>query len=983
MRSGVHVRVYPGLTHVKAALYDGWVCLGSANFDNLSLRIKPETNVATSDAWLAERLRRELLEADLAESKELLEPRFAGGAPAFPRTWPGSSSLRIAASPGTAEQGRWADPGLANNLATHQSQALRKQPAVAIRGVCQHFRPNHGDWYARSMRQSAPPRAPRFGPVRTATFAVLVAAGAVWHSTVRAQAAPLVTATALERDVCAADDAPPQTLTGGAPAADTAAGESVAAFLHVSRKGAAGTTTAARAATISGDGRYVAFEGGWTEFGSTSNSSTDVIVKDLRSGAITNAHRGNDGKPGISGSEAPALAANGSAVAFVSASSNLVPTQPSGALYDIYVAGIPGPSIERVSTGSGDVRAQGGRSGAPDISADSRYVVFESTVPNWLSGGSAAIVDIYVKDRVSRELQRASNGVAGGGGNADSTRPRISGDGRYVVFQSDASNLSADDSNGYGDVFLWDRNTSQLRNLTQGVQSRNPNNRSARPDVAAGATGAIVVFESARAFVPQDPNNATDVYALDVATGAFRLASAKADGSGAALGSEQASISGDGRYVAFTSYADDLVPGDNNGTRDVFVKDLATGAIARVSQNGAAANNQASLGAQISEDGRWVAFESGATNLAADANGTLPDVFRAANPLATAGVPRNGNAPLTTTAGTQTARSAVTTTLPEGIENLRLTGTDAVNGTGNALDNRLIGNEAANTLIGLGGNDLVYGCGGNDQLQGDDGNDRLDGGPGNDRMLGGAGDDVYLAGVATDLVFEAPNGGVDTVESAVSWTLGSTVENLTLTGSEPIRGTGNSGNNRLTGNEAANVLKGGSGDDQIDGRGGDDRLTGGRGDDQLTGGAGADTFVFDSDVGSDTVADFVAGLDRLQFRSDTVFLRIGNGDAVVDGARVAAGPGGFDTASEIVLFANEATSASAADAAAAIGSATTSYAVGDRRVFVIAAAGATRIYLFQASSAAAAVRAGDLSLVATVPGNARPGLADFSFTVSE
>jgi Ca2+-binding RTX toxin-like protein len=818
----------------------------------------------------------------------------------------------------------------------------------------------------------------RSGSARAGTFATLVAAGVAWHAPAWAQAPGAITPTALQPDVCASGEAPPPPRANITPADDTGPGESATVFLHVSTKGSAGPPTAARAASISGDGRFVAFEGGWTEFGSVSNSSTDVLVKDLQSGTVSNEHRASDGKPGASGAASPAIAANGAAVAFVSASGNLVPGPPSGALYDIYVATISGPAIERVSTGSGDIKAEGGRSTAPDLSVDGRYVAFESTVPNWASGASTSIVDIYVKDRASRALQRVSSGIAGGGGNADSTRPRLSGDGRFVVFQSEASNLSANDSNGYGDVFLWDRNDRQLRNLTQGVPSRNPNNRSARPDVAAGPSGAIVVFESARAFVPEDTNNATDVYAFDVATAKFRLVSSKADGSGVGVASEEASISGDGRYVAFTSYSDGLVPGDTNGTRDVFVKDLATGAITRVSQNGATANKQASLGAQISADGRWVAFESGATNLAAsDGNGTLPDVFRAANPLADASAPSGGSAPLTSTVGTQTVRSDVTTTLPEGVENLRLTGTNPVDGTGNALGNQLVGNEAANTLTGLDGDDRLYGCGGKDKLVGAPGNDRLDGGPGNDHMTGGTGDDVYVTEAAGDIIVETVNEGLDGVESAITWTLLPSLENLTLTGANPINGTGNSNANRIIGNDAANRLTGGAGDDTLEGRGGDDTLLGGPGNDRLTGGDGADTCVLDSSLGADTMTDFVPGTDRLQVRAR--MLRVGNQDAVADGARVATGSGGFDPGAELVLFSNEAASASAADAASAIGNANASYAVGDRRVFVVHAPDATRIYLFTASAADAAVRPGDLTLLATLAGIARAGLADMSF----
>lgn len=760
-------------------------------------------------------------------------------------------------------------------------------------------------------------------------------------------------------DACRVAENPPAAI-GNAEAED--------AFLHVSQVDGGGAPTASKAPSISGDGQRVAFEGGWTQFDSESNSSTDVIVANLGSGAVANEHRGTDGKPGASGSGAPALSADGAWVAFLSASGNLIPGKPSGALYDIYVASTSGPAIERISLGSGDLKAQGGRSLNPDMSGDGRYVVFESTVPNWGASGGRGLVDIYLKDRGSRQLTLLSTDGQGSG-NGDSARPRISSNGRYVVFASEASNLSANDTNGYGDVFLWDRSTGALVNVTQPATTRNPNQRATRPDVASGDDdGTVVVFESARAFVPADTNNAVDIYAYLTKTGAFQLVSSRANGRAVAIGSEEASVSGDGRFVSFTSYADDLVPDDKNGTRDIFVKDLKTGAIARVSKSGAVVNDQASMASQISDDGRWIAFESGATNLASsDGNRTLPDIFRAANPLAAAAEPAD--------ADTDTVYSDTTMTLPDGVTNLVLTGSAAINGTGNALDNTLTGNAAANTLDGQGGNDMLYGCGANDRLVGGDGNDLLDGGPGNDNMAGGLGDDIYVSVAAGDIIVEPVNQGTDTVQTAVTWTLGGTLENLELTGSNPINGTGNSAANTLIGNDAANRLSGATGDDVIDGRGGDDSVQGGAGSDQLRGGAGADTFVLDSDVGVDTIADFEKGTDRLGFLP--VQLRIGNFNATLDAAVEVPGPGGFAPSAELVVLTTPiAGPMTEAAAATAIGSATGAYAVGDRRLFIVQSGEGVHVYRFAASVADGVIRAGDLALIATLAGVADLRLAD-------
>jgi len=258
--------------------------------------------------------------------------------------------------------------------------------------------------------------------------------------------------------------------------------------------------------------------------------------------------------------------------------------------------------------------------------------------------------------------------------------------------------------------------------------------------------------------------------------------------------------------------------------------------------------------------------------------------------------------------GTDTVESSITYTLGTEVENLTLTGTGAINATGNTLANTLRGNAAANVLSGGTGADTLIGGAGNDSytvdnvgdvttelanegtdlvnssitwtlsanvenltltgtgainatgntlansLTGNSGANRLDGGVGVDTLAGAAGNDIYVVDNAGDLVVEAASGGTDTVESSVSYTLGTEVENLTLTGATAINGTGNTLNNTLTGNAAANLLTGGAGNDT---------LSGGAGIDTLVGGAGNDTYAVD--VVGDVVTELLnEGTDTVQ-----------------------------------------------------------------------------------------------------------------------
>ncbi|MGM3305459.1 FG-GAP-like repeat-containing protein [Anabaena sp. WFMT] len=208
-------------------------------------------------------------------------------------------------------------------------------------------------------------------------------------------------------------------------------------------------------------------------------------------------------------------------------------------------------------------------------------------------------------------------------------------------------------------------------------------------------------------------------------------------------------------------------------------------------------------------------------------------------------------------AGIDTVKSSITYTLGNDLEHLTLTGTNDIDGTGNALNNNITGNIASNILNGGDGNDNLKGGDGDDTLIGGLGNDNLNGGIGADSLTGGDGNDSYTVDDLGDTVTENVNAGIDTVKSSITYTLGNDLEHLTLTGTNDIDGTGNALNNNITGNIASNILNGGDGNDNLKGGDGDDTLIGGLGNDNLNGGIGYDFFRFNaSNEGIDKILDF-------------------------------------------------------------------------------------------------------------------------------
>jgi hypothetical protein len=253
------------------------------------------------------------------------------------------------------------------------------------------------------------------------------------------------------------------------------------------------------------------------------------------------------------------------------------------------------------------------------VSGNGRFVAFVSSATNLVPGDSNNQPDIFVHDRQTGTTERVNVGSGGAQANHVSYGPSISGDGRFVVFTSVASNLITTDTNGTDDVFVRDRQTGTTRRASVATSGLQANNFS----IAAGISGdgRYVLFSSpATNLVGNDSNSQYDVFRYDQLTGTtlrVSLSTTGTQGSSHSLGTD---ISSDGRLVAFVSAAPNLVPGDTNGFEDVFVRDVQTSTTTRVSIGpGGAQGNGDSLGGRLSDDGRFVAFVSRGTTL--DAGG--------------------------------------------------------------------------------------------------------------------------------------------------------------------------------------------------------------------------------------------------------------------------------------------------------------------------------------------------------------------------
>src|SRR5260221_527470 len=296
----------------------------------------------------------------------------------------------------------------------------------------------------------------------------------------------------------------------------------------------------------------------------------------------------------------------------------------------VLCAPISAQVTQRVNVKTGGGQGNGGTVAySMSISADGRYVAFVDNSTDLVPGDTNGFDDIFVRDRIAGTTERVS--VATGGAQADggSQLPSISADGRFVAFESAASNLVPGDTNGKRDIFVPDRQTGTTVRVNVDSSGLQANQDSDAPSISAD--GRYVAFESlADNLVAGDSDVASDVFVHDVLTGITERVSVS---SGGVQGNDRSylpSISADGRFVAFKSYASNLVAGDTNHFVDVFVRDRLAGTTQRVSvpSSGAQASGDSGYnGLAIAGDGRTVAFASHAGNLVPDDTNFFTDAF--------------------------------------------------------------------------------------------------------------------------------------------------------------------------------------------------------------------------------------------------------------------------------------------------------------------------------------------------------------------
>lgn len=400
-------------------------------------------------------------------------------------------------------------------------------------------------------------------------------------------------------------------------------------------------------AVVSDDGTIVAFRSNASNLvAGDTNQWSDIFVRDLGAGTTVIASRQPDGSESVNFSQRPSLSGDGRYVVFETPYENA--TILSTGLYDRMLgtnryllflqnsAGNPSfprqARLEPVLSGDGTILSLRSRGEFQSVSPP-------AAAPPDDDNNLAHDVFVYAWTASPVEpIQRVSRLTDGSELDADSRQPSLSHDGRYVAFMT-YSDLLAADTNSRPDIVWKDRQSGALELISAAPGGTAGNGASFNP--AISADGSVIAFRSAASdLVAGDQNGRWDIFVRDRVAGTTQRVSVHSDGGEANHNSLEASMSDDGRFVAFRSMASNLVDGDTNERADIFVHDRATGQTVRAGQPAVGESDGHSAAPAISGNGAWIVFESGATNLVAGDDNGASDIFRAPNPLF--GTPRGG-----------------------------------------------------------------------------------------------------------------------------------------------------------------------------------------------------------------------------------------------------------------------------------------------------------------------------------------------------
>lgn len=376
---------------------------------------------------------------------------------------------------------------------------------------------------------------------------------------------------------------------------------------------------------VSRDGGLLVFEAGDAFVPEDDNGYIDVYAKDLATGAYTLVSAAADGTPGNNGSVNPEPIMHGRAVLFWSAADNLVPGDTNLAA-DVFLKDLDTGEVERVSLSS--TGGQGNGDGWDiDASEDGRYVAWDSQASNLVPGDTNNRSDIFLRDRQEGTTVMVSRAPGGALGNGNSGEAKISADGSTVVFISFASNLVDLDLNNGQDVFAYDVATSAIERVNTATDGSEANHWGFAVEV--DGTGRHVLFQTAASnLVPNDANGAEDTFVKDRVTGRTERVSVTSTGTEASSFSDGA-ISDDGRFVVFNSVSSRLNPA-SFGQLNFYVHDRLTGATEVLSRTPEGAQGDlTSWHGDVSGDGTLVVWETRAPNLLpGDTNGVMEAVGR-------------------------------------------------------------------------------------------------------------------------------------------------------------------------------------------------------------------------------------------------------------------------------------------------------------------------------------------------------------------